>query len=360
MDKLRFTMSARQAGDPRVEPLHFLRQYERTRPAGAFDARNAAQWFRWRFLLREALAKKISLSRIPEGTRRVVEGPVETCRGYTRHGLLIETGRDLWVPAFLLVPSGSDEPRPAILCCHGHGQGMNELVGLTETGRPRRIGTGYQHDFAVQAVRAGFVTLAYDQMGFGRRRDFAFMRKFRVAGGCEQPSKYAMHFGLTMTGLRVWDACRLVDFLRTHARVDPERIGIAGISGGGLVAQFAAGLDDGIRAACVSGYCNRYADSILAIHHCIDNFMPDLGSLADNDDVACLIAPRPLLIQAGTKDPLFPIAATRAAVAKLRRCYALAGRRDGLAVDLFEGGHEFRGRQVWPFFARHLGLPSGK
>lgn len=354
MGQVRFTMSCRQAGDPRVEPLHFLRQYAHARPSNAFAARDGAGWYRWRYLLREALAKKIGLSRMPDCPQRIVEGPVQRCRNYTRHALLIETARQLWVPAFLLVPTGTRGPRAAILCCHGHGEGMNEIVGLTDAGKPRRSGAGYQRDFALQAVRAGFVTLAYDQMGFGRRRDAAFMRKHRVESGCEQPTKYALHIGLTMTGIRVWDACRLVDFLRAHRLVDPERIGIVGISGGGLVAQFAAGLDDGIRAACVSGYCNRFADSILAIHHCIDNFMPDLGTLAENDDIACLIGPRPLLVQAGTKDPLFPIAATRAAIAKLRRCYAVAGRRDALAVDIFEGGHQFRGRRVWPFFARHL------
>jgi len=232
---------------------------------------------------------------------------------------------------------------------------MNELVGLTETGKPRRAGVGYQRDFALQAVRAGFVTLVFDQMGFGRRRDFKFMRRYRLESGCDQPTKNALHLGLTMTGLRVWDACRLLEFLQDRPEVDPDRIGIVGISGGGLVAQFAAALDDGFKAACVSGYCNRFADSILAIHHCIDNYVPDLAALADNDDIACLIAPRPLLIQAGTKDPLFPIQATRAAVAKLRRCYAVAGAPKALAVDFFEGGHQFRGRKVWPFFTRHLG-----
>ena len=82
--------------------------------------------------------------------------------------------------------------------------------------------------------------------------------------------------------------------------------------------------------------------------------MPGLGLLADNDDIACLIAPRPLLIQSGTRDPIFPIAATRAALVKLRRCYRLLGAGDALEADLFPGVHSFHGQPVWPFFHRHL------
>jgi dienelactone hydrolase len=231
---------------------------------------------------------------------------------------------------------------------------MNALVGLTEDGRPRRVGSGYQHDFAVQAVRAGFVTLAYDQCGFGRRRDFAFNRAQRLANACEQPSKNALHFGLSMTGIRVHDALTMIDFLQHRPEVARRRIGMVGISGGGLVTQFAAALDERIAAACVSGFCNRFADCILSIRHCIDNYVSGLGLLVDNDDIACLIAPRPLLVQGGTEDTIFPIAATRAAIRKLGRCYRLLGAADALQSDLFRGGHQFRGRPVWPFFSRHL------
>lgn len=353
-----FSLSARRA-DRRFEPLGFLRQFERQAPRLAFSAKNRQEWERWRRGFRAALAAAIGLDRIPRRELRIKQGPVERCDGYDRKSLAIETARGLWVPAFLLVPQGGTkiftEPRPAVICCHGHGTGMNSLVGLTEDGRPRRVGGGYQHDFAIQAVRAGFVALAYDQCGFGRRRDFAFNRAQRMTNACEQPSRNALHWGLTMTGIRVWDALRMVDLLETRHEVARGKIGMVGISGGGLVTQFAAALDDRIRAAGVSGYCNRFADCILSIRHCIDNYVPGLGLLADSGDIAALIAPRPLLIQAGTRDPLFPIAATRAAVGKLKQCYALFGASRSLETDIFAGGHQFRGRPFWAFFHSRLG-----
>lgn len=360
-----FSMSAERANDPRLEPLRYLSGFgQQVRPKYAFTATARQEWQRWRDGFRTELAQAIGLNTIAltgqpfanKGQLSVTEGPVDRCSGYTRHAFTIQTAPGLYVPAFLLVPEGLDRPGPAILCSHGHGAGMNDLVGLTEDGKPREPRQGYQHDFAVQAVQAGFVTLAFDQCGFGRRRDIDFHKAQNMGNHCEQPSKNALHWGMSMTGIRVWDAMRMIDFLQSRPEVDPQRIGMVGISGGGLVTQFTAALDERVRAACVSGYCNRYAACILSIHHCIDNYVPGLGLLGDNDDVACLIAPRPLLLESGTKDPIFPIAATQAAARKLEGCYRLLGAQDAFDTDFFEGDHQFSGVKTWTFFAKHLGL----
>jgi len=354
MKSIPFSMSAKTSSQPQLEPLHYLKLLSRRTPDYAFQATDNTTWKRWRTNLRKRLAEIIGLPHIESSHLRIVKGPTDKCKGYVRHALTIETSPGLWVPAFLLIPAGCDSPRPAVLCCHGHGYGMNALVALAEDGRQRRVGAGYQRDFAIQAVRAGFVALAFDQYGFGRRRDFAFNKTQRLSNACEQPSKNALHFGLTVAGIRIWDACRMIDVLQKQPEIDAKRIGMVGISGGGMVTQFTVALDDRVQVACVSGYCNRYADCILSIHHCIDNYIPGLGLLADNDDIACLIAPRPLLIESGTKDPIFPIAATRAAVRKLRRCYQLLDASKAFETDIFEGDHHFHGAKVWKFFAKHL------
>lgn len=355
-----FSMSMQQPNDPRIEPLSFLTRYgqERT-PQYHFAARNERELRDWNAeAFRAELVKTIGLPQVGRPPLRVTPGPVDPCDGYTRHAFTIETAPGLYVPAFLLVPEGAKRRRPAILCSHGHGYGMNDLVGLKEDGTPREPGAdpGYERDFALQAVRAGFVTLAFDQMGFGRRRDVDFNKQQNLWNACEQPSKNAAHFGMSMTGIRVYDAMRMIDFLETRPEVDPRRIGMTGISGGGLVTQFTAAIDKRVRAACVSGFCNRYEGCILSLHHCIDNYVPGLGLIADNDDVACLIAPRPLLIEGGIQDPIFPIAATRAAVAKLERCYRLNGAADRLEANLFNGQHVFDAAKTWDFFRKHLSM----
>jgi dienelactone hydrolase len=362
--KMEFSMSAERANDPRLEPLRYLERYGKEHPPElAFEAKDEAAWRRWRRDLRKRLHQTIGLPGMDDSGRsateprklRVTAGPVEQCDGYKRMAFTIETGPGLYVPAFLLVPDGLKEPRPAILCSHGHGIGMNDLVALNEKGESRPYKEGYHHDFAIQAVKAGFVALAFDQMGFGRRRDIDFHKQQNMWNHCEQPSKNALHWGLSMTGIRVWDAMRMIDFLQSRPEVDDRSIGMVGISGGGLVTQFTSALDDRVKAACVSGYLSRYEACILSIHHCIDNYVPGLGRLANDDDIACLIAPRPLLIEAGRKDPIFPIATTEEAIRKLRRCYKVAGAPDVLETDIFDGPHEFSGARTWTFFAEHLG-----
>jgi hypothetical protein len=66
-----------------------------------------------------------------------------------------------------------------------------------------------------------------------------------------------------------------------------------------------------------------------------------------------LISPRPLQVQDGISDGIFPIDDVRRAVAQSRRYYpgALAGAFD---FEAFAGGHEFRGDIAWPFLSKHL------
>lgn len=78
-----------------------------------------------------------------------------------------------------------------------------------------------------------------------------------------------------------------------------------GISGGGLVAAFASALDERIKAAVVSGYVNTFEASIMAIRHCIDNYVPGLLQDAEMPDIVGLIAPRPLLIESGRTTGFF-------------------------------------------------------
>jgi dienelactone hydrolase len=350
-----FSLSADYANDPRLEPLHYFRSVtEVTVPKCRFQATTKAAWKKWHADFRRALAETIGLPLIGKMPLKVIPGPVDKLDGYTRMAFTIETAPELYVPAFLLVPDGANGRLPAVLVAHGHGYGMNSVVGLKEDGSPRPFGEGYQHDMGLQAVRAGFVTLVYDQLGFGRRRDFDFNRYFKMPLACEHPSKCGIHFGQSITGLRVFDARRMIDFLQQRREVNPDKIAMVGISGGGLVTQFTAALDDRVKAACISGHINHYATSILSLYHCIDNYVPALGRIADNEDVACLIAPRPLLVEAGTQDPIFPIAATREAIAKIGTCYALLGADNNLDTDIFDKGHEFSGARTWEFFRKHL------
>jgi hypothetical protein len=127
-----------------------------------------------------------------------------------------------------------------------------------------------------------------------------------------------------------------------------------GISGGGTVTLFAAALDPRIRVALVSGYLNTFRDSIGSLSHCIDNYVPGILQWAEMYDIAGLIAPRPLFVESGEKDTIFPIKASIESFRRVREIYRVFDAADRVEQEVFAGEHSFWGRQGIPFVARVL------
>ncbi|MDQ6705336.1 MAG: acetylxylan esterase [Acidobacteriota bacterium] len=147
---------------------------------------------------------------------------------------------------------------------------------------------------------------------------------------------------------------RTVDWIETRPELDATRVGCMGISGGGTVTLFSTALEPRIRAAMVSGYLNTFRDSILSLSHCIDNYIPGILNWAEMYDVAGLIAPRPLAVESGERDPIFPIAASRKSFARVKRIYEMFGAADRTEQETFDDVHTFYGRRGLPFLAANL------
>lgn len=277
--------------------------------------------------------------------------------GYTRTMLTLNTAPGLEALCWLCVPDRPLEgggPRPAMIATPGHGIGARDLLAMDAKGNPRPEGQGYQKDYALQAVRLGYTTLVVEPLGFGERRDTAMMTGKSGESGCQAGFALATMLGTSLAALRINDLCRSLDYLQEVPGVDPERIGLMGISGGGQLTLWTAAVEPRFKAAIVSGYLNRVRDSILGMHHCICNFIPGMAKHFDMTDLAAMIAPRPILIESGTEDPIFPIKATRAAVATVRKHYKVFGAADRVEVDIFKGDHQWSGRKLKPFLAASL------
>jgi hypothetical protein len=127
-----------------------------------------------------------------------------------------------------------------------------------------------------------------------------------------------------------------------------------GISGGGLTSLFCAALDERVSACVVSGYLNTFEDSVLSVFHCVDNYAPGLFSLCEMEDIAALVAPRPLYAENGDTDPIFPLAGFHKARAATERTYMAAGVPEKFRASIFSGGHRFDGAGLWTFLQEHL------
>ncbi len=311
----------------------------------AFRAGSAEETRVWQRKLRRKLREL--LGGFP---RRVpLEAEVAECvelEGYTRETVYFQSREGLSVFAYFILPHGFRVPGPAVVCLPGHGQGVDAIVGIAEE--------PYQANFALQCVEHGFAALAVEQLGFGHRRDERARKEGPGHTSCQPAAGAALLLGETMIGWRVWDAMRAMDYLQTRSEVDPRRIGMMGISGGGTTTFFTAALDRRVKAAVVSGYFNTFRDSILSIPHCMDNYIPGMLKYAEMYDIAGLIAPRGLFVESGTKDSIFPVEATRFAFEQAKRIWTAFGAEDRLELEVFEGEHQFWGKGAFEFLKRML------
>ena len=273
--------------------------------------------------------------------------------GYRRETVRFQTRPGMAAFGYFLVPDHCPPGSPAVLCLPGHGRGVDSIVGIAEDGsqRPLDRPDEYQADFALQCVAHGYPTFALEQVSFGHRSAEGTKTG---ASSCVRDSMAALMLGETMTGWRVWDAQRALDYLETRPEVDPERLAVMGISGGGLTALFTAALDTRPRAAVVSGYLNTFRDSVLAVDHCVDNYAPALLAAVEVPDLAGLVAPRALFAESGTRDPIFPLPAFEHAAARARDIYAAFGAPDAFDVEVFDGDHRFHGAGAFRFLEAHM------
>jgi hypothetical protein len=222
------------------------------------------------------------------------------------------------------------------------------------------VADGYHKDFGVALCRQGFAVAAPEISCFGERQtDFSHLNTTIGQGAattCAHSAMLAFHLGASVVGLRVAEARRLVDYLESRPECDTDRLGAMGISGGGMHTFFSTCMDERIKACVVSGYYCTFRDSILAMSHCACNFVPGLHRFGEMHDLVGLIAPRPMLVEAGTYDCIFPMAAVKKSVARARAVYGVLGAREAVATDYFSGRHQISGAKAYGFLAEKLGL----
>jgi dienelactone hydrolase len=162
--------------------------------------------------------------------------------------------------------------------------------------------------------------------------------------------------GVVPLARNLWDLKRALDVLVAHPLVDATRVAAAGLSYGGTCTLFLAALDERVRVAIVSGYLSSWrAAHKVPWNMCGSQVMPGQLGLIEHLDLAALVAPRPLLVESGTDDLLFPVESARATVASLRRIYAqLNAPADSVVHDVFDGEHRWHGARTDEFLGRWL------
>jgi dienelactone hydrolase len=348
-------VAAAQLQGRQLDPIAYSRERYAAAPRQLkFDATTRDDAAAWQAKLRTKLTDLLGGFPAERAPLRPAIVEVREFPGYRREKVLFDTRAGLSAVAYVLVPRDAAAPLATVVCVPGHGRGVDDIVGIDEKGQDRTDKSGYQHDFALQAVEAGLAVVAIEPIAFGARRDPITARKGLGTNACQPAAGGALLLGETMIGWRVWDVMRTIDYIAARPELDANRVGLMGISGGGTVTLFGAALDPRVKAALVSGYLNTFRDSVGSLSHCMDNYVPGILNWAEMHDIAGLIAPRPLFAESGEQDNIFPIQASVESFDHVRAIYRVFGAEDRVEHEVFPAEHSFWGKRGVPFLARHL------
>lgn len=170
--------------------------------------------------------------------------------------------------------------------------------------------------------------------------------------------------GYTPAGVECWNGVRAIDYLCSRPEVDPEKIGVTGISGGGASTVWIAAADDRVKVAVpVSGMSDleSYVSHKVINGHCDCMFVHNTFQW-EWTTILALFAPKPLLFANSDNDTIFPMDGNRRIIERLRKCYDMLGAKDKVDEYVSKGGHAYRPDlrvAIFSFINKHLKGDTG-
>ena len=289
------------------------------------------------------------LGKLPSRNRKVGAQLVSSeDRGtFTLDKLVLDLNGDEAAPAYFARPKNASGRLPTVLFNHSHGGGYKigkqEFIdGREYLGKP---------SYAEFLTSLGYNALCFDAWIFGERaRPQAEMESF----------KDFIWRGRVLWGMMVYDALKAVDYLVTRPDVDTKRLATVGMSMGSSTAQWAGALDPRLKVV-VDICCLTDWDTLARLGglkgHGIYYYVPDLLNHFTTSQMNALIAPRPHLSLAGSKDHLSPLEGLDIIDAELKKAYAAAGKPEHWKLLRYDVGHqetpEMR-EQIRQWFVKYL------
>lgn len=264
-----------------------------------------------------------------------VTGVVERER-YRIEKLYYESLPRLFVAANLYVPKNLSGRAPAVLYVCGHSGDQK----------------AHYQAHARRFAELGFVCLIAETVQLGEVRGFHH--------GCYREGWWHWYSrGYTPAGIELLNGIRGLDLLAQRPEVDPAKLGVTGISGGGAASWWIAAADERVKVSapvCGTGALFSHIHDRTIDDHCdcmwwINTYRWDLA------DVGALIAPRPLLIGSSDRDGIFTIESIRRVHTQLAGLYRKLGAAPNLRLIETPGGHSYHRLSrtgIFSWFTKHL------
>lgn len=349
----------------------------------------------WKRVARPFFRERLSYNPKPLPLRTTLRHREERER-FTLEVIDISATPSYAIPARVLIPKGRRGRLPAVVAIHAHGGryvwGHHTI--LSHPSDPpellKKREDTYGRPWTEHLARRGYIVVVIDAFYFGERRlrveDLAPDRVIneardafkaarssppesagwhqamnRVCNAYESlTAKNLFAAGATWPGLHTWDDMRSVDYLLGRPDVDPDRIGAAGLSIGGLRTVHLIAADPRIKAASVAGWMTQFAPQHRnhLRNHTWMIYVPGVYGQMDFPDVASLHAPGALLVQQCSRDLLYPMAAMQGSVDRLKQIYTKAGIPDRFRGTFYDKPHVFHPDmqdEAFDWFDRWLG-----
>src|SRR5271165_6513545 len=295
------------------------------------EYKTRAEWEQRKAHLRKQILFAAGLDPMPEKTpmHAQVFDRIES-QNCTIEKVLLETLPGVYLGGNLYRPKNSPGKHPAVLSPHGHW-----TYGRLEN-QPLNSGP----EFGMNLARQGYVAFLWDMVGYNDTLQLP--HKFG------SPEEQLWGFG--PFGIQLWNGIRALDFVASLGDVDPARIGVSGVSGGGTQTFTLAAVDD--RVAFDSPV--SMVSAIYAGGDFCEN-APGMRVHANNMEIAAMMAPKPMLLVAATGDwtkntmtEEFPA---------IRKIYELYGKPENIDAVIYEAPHNMSKparEAVYKFFGKHV------
>lgn len=314
--------------------------------------RTAEQWRQRQAWVRETLQEVVGP--FPEKTPLHAQVVSTVNKDHYRvENIIFESMPGFHVTGSLFIPEELSGRAPAILFCSGHS--------TIAYRRP------YYQLPLLNLVRKGFVVFAIDPIGQGERLQYYDLEigASRIGSSTQEHSYPAAQVFLTGRSIAryfTWDGIRAIDYLITRPEVDPGRIGVHGLSGGGTQTAYIMAMDDRVAAAAPAGYITSYKRLMESdgVQDGEQNFYHGIISGLDHGDLVEVRAPKPTLLVTTTRD-FFSIQGARETYAEAKQAFRVLGKADNLEMveDDHTHGYTRKNREaIYAFFQKYLNLPG--
>jgi len=275
--------------------------------------------------------------------------------------------------AILLKPANAKGALPGILAFHDHGAnkyfGTRKITRTSEKQHPDIV----EHQktyysgmaWANEIAKRGYVVLVSDAFPFASRRVMmqdlpASMRNglsdqdpensenikaYNTWASAHEHTMAKSLFcaGTTWPGVFFAEDQKALDVLCARKDVNPDQIGCAGLSGGGMRTVFMGGLDSRIKCAVCVGFMTTWKDLILnkSFTHTWMTYVPVLPKEMDFPEILGLRAPLPTLVLNDSEDALYTLPEMQNADKILKEVYTKAKAEDKYKCSYYPGPHKF-------------------